>query len=167
MNMENNKNSSEFLTFMLDNGLYAVGVTEIREVLQYSGVTKVPGTSRFLKGIINLRGSVVPVADLRVRFDMPEADTGTNTSVIVTEVNSESGTIVAGILVDSVLEVTELSTDDISPVPTIGTKIDSDFIEGMGNKEGEFIIILKIDKIFSNVEINAVMGKNRKEKVLF
>ncbi len=108
----------------------------------------------FLRGIINLRGSVVPVADLKVKFKMSDVKADINTRIIVTEVSLNAGAVIVGILVDSVQEVIDIPAEHIEPTPKFGTGLNTDFIEGIGKKNDDFIIILNIDAVFSLEEIN-------------
>jgi purine-binding chemotaxis protein CheW len=140
---------NQYLTFTLDGEQYAIGVDKVREVLEYTRVTKIPKTANYMKGIINLRGSGVPVIDLRLKFGLPEIESTEDTSIIVMEVSMGDGLLVIGALADSVQEVIELEASQIEPAPRFGTKLASEFILGMGKKDDSFIILLDIDKIFS------------------
>jgi purine-binding chemotaxis protein CheW len=150
--------STQHLTFKLDDEVFAVDISKIREVLEFKTVTKVPRTPDFMCGVINLRGGVVPVVDLRLKFGMPEAERTVNTCIIIVEVSLDNETVVIGALADSVQEVFELEPDQIEPAPKIGTKLNTEFIRGMGKRDGEFIIILDIDKAFSSDELAIVQG---------
>lgn len=150
---ENNLN--QYLTFTVSNELYALNVSNIREVLEFQTVTKVPRMPDFMKGVINLRGSVVPVLDLKMKFGLGDTDKTIDTSVIVTEMEMEEETVVIGLLTDAVNEVLELNEEEIEPTPYMGTKVQSEFIKGMGKKGEEFIIVLDINRILSAQEIQA------------
>lgn len=143
----------QYLTFRLMDEVYAFDVEKVREILEYSSITKVPQTPEYMRGVINLRGSVVPVMDMRLKFGMPESEKTVNTCIIVVEVLHENDVVVVGALADSVQEVFELEPDQIEPPPHIGTKINSTIIRGMGKSGGQFIMILDIDKIFSSDEL--------------
>ncbi|MFW6387744.1 MAG: chemotaxis protein CheW [bacterium] len=147
---------NQYLTFTLDNEQYAVEVNKVKEVLEYTEVTKVPRTQQFMRGVINLRGSVVPVVDLRLKFDMGETEQTIDTSIVVMEVQIDEETVTLGALTDSVQEVIGLDDSQIEPAPSIGTKIDNRFIRGIGKLEERFVIILDIDRIFRDDEIAAV-----------
>jgi purine-binding chemotaxis protein CheW len=127
----------------------------VREILEFTGVTKVPRTPEFMRGVINLRGSVVPVMDMRLKFNLSETEKTVNTCVIVVEVLLDGETMVIGALVDSVQEVFELEPSQIEPAPKIGIQVDTGFIKGMGKRDDRFIIILDIDKVFSSTELSA------------
>lgn len=144
------------LTFKLDTEVFAIDISKVREVLEFSSVTKVPQTPDFMCGVINLRGSVVPVVDLRLKFGMVEAQKTVDTCIIIAEVTLDGETTVIGSLVDSVQEVYEFESSQIEPAPKIGTNLNTEFIWGMGKRVGEFIIILDIDKVFSSDEFSVM-----------
>ncbi len=148
--------ATQHLTFKLDEEVFAIDISQIREVLEFTTVTKVPQTPDFMCGVINLRGSVVPVVDLRLKFSMLAAEKTVNTCVIIVEVQLDGESTVIGALADSVQEVLELEPDQIEPAPKIGTTLSTDFIKGMGKREDEFIIILDINKVFSTDELSLV-----------
>jgi len=143
----------QYVTFMLGEELFGVDVARAREILGYVPVTKVPQTPPFMLGVINLRGSVVPVIDLRRKFGMPAAERTVDTCIIVIEIDMDGETSILGALADSVREVLELSAEQIEPPPRLGTGMKVDFIRGMGKVNDEFLMILDIDKIFSTDEI--------------
>jgi len=150
--------TTQYLTFKLDEEVFSVDISKVREVLDFTTVTKVPQTPDFMRGVINLRGSVVPVVDLRLKFGMSRTEKTVNTCVIIVEINIEGEVTVLGALADSVQEVIDLEPDQIEPAPKIGTRLRTDFITGMGKRENQFIMILDIDKIFSSEEIAVVQG---------
>lgn len=147
---------SQYLTFTLAEEVYAVDVSIVREILEINTITKVPQTPDFMRGVINLRGSVVPVIDLRLKFGMMPTEQTINTCIIVVEVNMGGEIIVLGSLADSVQEVIEMEPGLIEPAPHIGTRLNTDFIKGMGKHDGRFIMILDIDKVFSGSELSTV-----------
>ncbi|TRO77883.1 chemotaxis protein CheW [Desulfuromonas acetexigens] len=153
MNQEENH---QYLTFKLDDEVFALGIDKVREVLDYTSVTKVPQTPDFMRGVINLRGSVVPVVDMRLKFGMAKTEKTVNTCIIIVEINLEGETTVLGALADSVQEVLDLEPHQIEPAPKIGTKLRTEFIRGMGKRDEQFIIILDIDKVFSSEELATV-----------
>ena len=148
--------TTQFLTFRLDEEIFALDITKVREVLDYTIVTKVPRTPDFMRGVINLRGSVVPVVDMRLKFGMSATESGVNTCIIITEVQVDNETIVLGALADAVQEVLDLDAGSIAAPPRIGTKLRTEFIKGMGKQNDRFIIILDIDKVFSTDELTSV-----------
>ena len=145
--------NTQYLTFKLDDEIFALGIDKVREVLDYTSVTKVPQTPDFMRGVINLRGSVVPVVDMRLKFGMAKTEKTVNTCIIIVEINLEGETTVLGALADSVQEVLDLEPNQIEPAPKIGTKLRNEFIRGMGKRGEQFIIILNIDKVFSGEEL--------------
>src|SRR5512143_4065034 len=134
--------ATQYLTFRLAEEVYALDIGKVREVLDFTTATKVPRTPDFMRGVINLRGSVVPVVDLRLKFGMSATEKTVNTCVIITEVTVDNDTTVLGALADSVQEVIDLAPADISPAPKIGTRLRTEFIRGMGKRDDKFIIIL-------------------------
>ncbi len=146
----------QYLTFKLRDEVFGVDVAQVREILDYIKVTKVPQTPEFMCGVINLRGNVVPVVDMRLKFGLQKTKTTVNTCIVVVEVDLEGENTVLGALVDSVQEVFELDPKDVEPAPKIGTKLKTDFIKGMGKRDDKFIILLNIDKVFSSEELSIV-----------
>jgi len=140
--------TTQYLTFKLEDEVFALDIAKVREVLEYTTITKVPRTPDFMCGVINLRGGVVPVVNMRLKFGMPDAEKTVNTCIIITEVTIDGEITVLGALADSVQEVMDLEPDQIEPAPKIGTKLDTDFIKGMGKHDNKFIMILDIDKVF-------------------
>jgi len=153
---DNTRETTQFLTFKLGDEVFALDISKVREVLDFTTVTKVPRTPEFMRGVINLRGSVVPVVDLRLKFGMTRTESSVNTCVIITEVTVDNDTTVLGALADSVQEVLDLEPGSIAPAPKIGTKLKTEFIKGMGRRDDRFIIILDIDKVFSSDELSLV-----------
>jgi purine-binding chemotaxis protein CheW len=151
--------TTQYLTFMLADEVFAVDVGRVREILEITSITKVPQTPDFMRGVINLRGSVVPVIDMRLKFGMSETERTVNTCIIVVEVAMDGETIVLGSLADSVQEVIEMEPEQIEAAPHIGTHLNTDFIKGMGKHDNRFVMILDIDKIFSAQELESVAGK--------
>ena len=151
----------QYLTFKLNDEVFGVDVAQVREILDYIKITKVPQTPDFMCGVINLRGSVVPVVDMNLKFGMQKSEKTVNTCIVVVEVNLEGSTTVIGALVDSVQEVFEIEAQNIEPAPRIGTKLKTEFIKGMGKQEDKFIIILDIDKVFSFDELEIVQNAGR------
>lgn len=137
----------QYLTFVLDSEVFGVDVARVREILEYTTVTKVPKTERYMRGVINLRGSVVPVVDMRVLFGLAEAGTTVNTCIIVMEVVADGSAFVMGALADSVREVMELDPAQVEPAPKIGSRVKNEFVSGMGRQNNEFIMILDIDRM--------------------
>jgi len=151
--------TTQYLTFKLDDEVFALDVAKVREILEESSITKVPQTLDFMRGVINLRGSVVPVIDLRLKFGMSRTEKTVNTCIIVVEVQLEDEVIVLGAMADSVQEVIEMESSQIEAAPHIGSRLNTDFIKGMGKHDNRFIIILDIDKVFTGNELASVSGQ--------
>lgn len=150
---------TQYLTFRLDEEVFALDVAKVREILEEDSITKVPQTPDFMRGVINLRGSVVPVIDLRLKFGMSRTERTVNTCIIVVEVDMDGEVIILGALADSVQEVIEMEPQQIEAAPHIGARLNTEFINGMGKVDGHFVIILDIDRIFSGDDLAAVAGK--------
>ena len=138
-----------YLSFRLSEEVFAINVSKVTNILEMSRITKIPKTPEYMKGVINLRGTVLPVIDLRIKFGLPEKEATVDTSIIVLSIDLDGEIVMVGIQVDAVKEVLELKTDDIAPSPTIGSNYNSGFIEVMWRTEDIFIMILDIDRVFS------------------
>jgi purine-binding chemotaxis protein CheW len=149
----------QYLTFRLGNEIFATDVAKVREVLDLTTITAILRTPEFMAGVINLRGSVVPVVDLRLCFEMSKTETTRNTCIVVVEVQLDGESTIIGALADSVEEVIDLEPEQIQPAPRIGMQIRTDFIRGMGKRDTQFIMILDIDRVFSVEELAAVHGQ--------
>jgi len=156
MNATEITETRQYLTFKLGDEIFATDVAKVREVLDFTNITKIPRTPDFMSGVINLRGNVVPVVDLRLCFEMSKTEKTVNTCVVVVEMMLDGEPTIIGALADSVEEVIDLEPEQIEPAPKIGTKIRTDFIKGMGKRDSLFIMILDIDRIFSTEELSAV-----------
>ncbi len=161
--MADEKKTNQYLTFTVSEEVYALNVLNVREVLEFSQISKVPRMPNFMRGIINLRGSIVPVIDLKLKFGMGQTEKTIDTSIIVCEMVLEEETIVMGLLTDSVREVIDLDENEIEPTPYVGAKIDTAFILGMGKKDDEFLIILNMEKILTANELNMVSAAEEGE----
>jgi purine-binding chemotaxis protein CheW len=144
---------NQYLTFTLEDEQYAVTVSKVREVIEYTHITKIPKTASFMKGVVNIRGSSVPVIDLRSKFGMEESKDIKSASIIITEIDTREGKIVLGALADSVQEVIELEPSQIEDPPRFGANLNAEFLEGIGKKDDKFVIILDIDKIFDTEDV--------------
>lgn len=151
----------QYLTFRLGEEIYALDISKVREVLDFTTITKVPRTPEFMRGVINLRGSVVPVVDLRLKFGMTLTERTVNTCVIITEVSVDNDTTILGVLADSVQEVMDLDPSQIEPAPKIGTRLRTEFIKGMGKRDDAFVILLDIDRVFSSDELALTQSVER------
>ena len=152
----NSIETNQYLTFKLEDEVFGLAIGKVREVLDFTTITKVPRTPEYMRGVINLRGSVVPVVDLHLKFGLAQTEKTVNTCIIIVEISMEGEITVLGALADSVQEVVELEPEQIEPAPKIGTKLNTEFIKGMGKREDQFIILLDIDKVFSSDELSLV-----------
>lgn len=157
--------TSQFLTFALAEDIFAIDVVMAKEVLDFAEVTQVPQTPDYMLGVINLRGSVVPVIDMRLKFGLPAAEKTRDSCIIVVEINVDGEIVTVGAMADSVREVMDMTPDQIEPPPRIGTRLNTAFIKGMGNLGDKFVIILDINRIFTADELalaQAVSGQEEK-----
>jgi purine-binding chemotaxis protein CheW len=155
--------TTQYLTFKLGDEVFALDIAKVREVLDFTAVTKVPRTPEFMRGVINLRGNVVPVVDMRLKFGLTRTEKTVNTCIIIVEISLDGDTTVLGALADSVQEVLDLGPGQIEPAPKIGTRLRTEFIKGMGKRDEQFIIILDIDKVFSVDELSLVQDAGQTE----
>jgi len=144
----------KYLTFILAEEEYGIGILKIKEIIGMLPISSVPQTPEFVKGVINLRGKVIPVMDLRLRFGMPPIDYSDRTCIIVVEIGGQAGTILVGIVVDAVSEVLNIKGDDIEKTPTFGTELNTDYILGMAMMAGGVKILLDIDQVLSSDELS-------------
>ncbi len=139
----------QYLTFKLGDELFAINVGQVREVLEVSPITKVPTAPPYMRGVVNVRGKAIPVADLRIKFGLPPVPDTVHTRVVVLEVEIDGELAVIGGIADSVHEVIELEPGQINPPPRIALRWKTELIQGMGRRRDEFIIILDINAVFS------------------
>ena len=144
---------AQYLTFLLGGEMFAIGILNIKEIIEYGNLTEIPMMPAFIRGVINLRGAVVPVIDLSARFGGKPTEVGRRTCIVIVEVPDEDTRHDIGIIVDAVSEVLEIPASEIEPAPSFGAKIRADFIFGMGKVVGKFVILLDIDKVLSVEEI--------------
>ncbi|RKH65885.1 chemotaxis protein CheW [Corallococcus llansteffanensis] len=144
---------SSYLSFMLAEEEYAVGLLRVREIIEYRPVTRVPGMPVAVQGVINLRGSVVPVVDLAVKFGLPPRPITRWSCFVIVEVTLDGQQTVLGLLADTVREVLELGGDDIEPPPAFGTRVRLEFLRGMGRHNDTFILLLDLDRLLSLEEL--------------
>lgn len=145
-------NVRQYVTFFLAEELFGIEVTRTREILNLTPITQVPQTPGYMLGVINLRGQVVPVIDMRLKLGLSIGEQTQNTCIIVVEIIAEGETVIVGLLADAVNEVLDLLDSQIEPPPKLGTKINTTFIQGMGDIEGRLLILLDIDRVFSDDE---------------
>jgi purine-binding chemotaxis protein CheW len=148
--------TSQYMTFKLGAELFAIDVAQVREVLEVAQITKLPTAPRYMRGVVNVRGQATPVVDLRLKFGLPESPDTVHTRIIVMELDLDGEATVLGGIADSVHEVIELEPASINPPPRIAMRWRTDFIQGMGKRGDDFIIILDVDAVFSAEELAVV-----------
>lgn len=149
---------AQYLTFLLGGEMYAIGILNIKEIIGYGQPTQVPMMPNYVRGIINLRGRVVPVIDLLPRFGRESTEVSKRTCVVIIDVEVEGEHQDIGVVVDAVSEVLQIASRDIEPPPAFGAKIRADFIAGMGKINDKFVIILNVDKVLSVEELAQLVG---------
>jgi purine-binding chemotaxis protein CheW len=146
--------------------MFAIGILAIREIIEYGHLTEVPMTPPFIRGVINLRGAVVPVVDLAVRFARPASAVSKRTCIVIIDIDQADGTTnQMGIVVDAVSEVLEIPASEIEPPPEFGARIRTDFISGMGKVGGKFVVMLDVNKVLSIEEVAVVSAMNQTEAI--
>jgi purine-binding chemotaxis protein CheW len=146
----------QYLTFALGDEMFAIGILAIREIIEYGALTEVPMTPPFIRGVINLRGAVVPVVDLAVRFGRQPRENTKRTCIVIIEVNVGTGCQEMGIVVDSVSAVLEIPASEIEPPPQFGANLRVDFLSGMGKVDGRFVSLLDVNRVLSVDEVACV-----------
>lgn len=152
-----------YLTLKLDKELLALDVSQVKEVLDLCTITRVPRTPEFMKGVINLRGMVIPVIDLRQKFGMPSIEKTIDSRIVVAEINLDGTETVVGVLTDSVHDVIEIGHDKIDAAPETGKRWRREYIKGIGKQGDNFILLLDLDRIFSDNQLLSIM-ENQKEE---
>jgi purine-binding chemotaxis protein CheW len=147
----------QYLTFMLGDEVFAIGILHIKEIIGYGGVTDVPMMPECIRGVINLRGAVVPVMDLSARFGKHATPITKRSCIVIVEVDANGERQDMGVVVDAVNAVLEIASSDIEPAPAFGARIRTDFIEGMGKIDGRFVILLDVNQVLSTDEIGAIV----------
>ncbi len=148
--------TGKYLTFSLEKEEYGIGILKVKEIIGMMPITSVPRTPEFVKGVINLRGKVIPVLDLRAKFEMKSISYTDRTCIIVVEIDSNSATILIGIVVDAVSEVLNIKEEEIEETPKFGTRLKHDYILGMAKRDGGVKILLNIDRVLSTEEITEI-----------
>ena len=148
----------QYLTFFLAEEEYAVSIQKVKEIIEYTSITKVPKVPRWIRGVINLRGNVVPVVDLAVRFGLDERPITKTTCIVIVEVQQDTENTVMGVIADAVNQVIELNPDDIEQPPAFGTRVRLEYLAGMGKLGKKFALILNIDRVLSAAELLTVAG---------
>jgi purine-binding chemotaxis protein CheW len=165
MSNDSRKKVNSYLSFQIGTEIFAANVTSILNILEMTKITRVPKSPVFMKGVMNLRGSVLPVLDTRIKFGLPETEYTTNTCILVLEILSKNETIQMGAIVDNVQEVLELSDDEIQPPPSIGTNYRSDFLVGMASKNNNFIMIIDVNEVFADYDIINIQELSAESKI--
>jgi purine-binding chemotaxis protein CheW len=157
--------TNSFLSFKLSGEHFAIEVMKIMEILEVPKITKVPQAPAFLKGVVNLRGGVLPVIDARVKFGLPPIEQSVDTCILVLNIDLEEENIVVGAMVDSVSEVFEMEEKHIQPSPSIGARYRADFIKGMIKEKDQFMMLLNIDKVFSTEDLETIKESNQETEL--
>ena len=150
--------NNTYLTFFLDEELYGLNIQMVREVLEFTSITRVPMTADFMRGVINVRGHVVPVIDLRKKFGLAEGRRTAETCIIIVELEIDGEAATMGALADGVKEVLDIPAEQIDAAPRLGSRLDTRFIAGIGKLADGFVILLNIDEIFSDRELSMIAG---------
>ncbi|MBN2736777.1 MAG: chemotaxis protein CheW [Spirochaetales bacterium] len=156
----------EYLIFTIEKELYALHIAKVLEVVEFTSITRVPKTPNYMRGVVNLRGDVVPVIDLKLKFGLSETEKNLDTSIIVMEIIIEGENIILGALADAVHEVITLEAGEIEPAPKIGSIIDAEYLIGIGKKDEQFLLILNMDKIISTKELAILESAKGHEKAI-
>ncbi len=151
--------TNQYLTFVLDSERYALNVTQVREVLEVATIHRIPHMPDYMKGVTNIRGKVLPVVDLRLKFGMGELEDTVDTAIIVAEVGSGEDGVAVGCRADAVDQVIDIPDENIEPAPRIGTRVDGELIQGIGKVDDAFVVILRLDKVFGEHELTAVAAQ--------
>ena len=145
--------TEQYLTFFIHGEEYAVGILRVKEIIEFESVTRVPSVPAHVRGVINLRGAVLPVVDLSAKFGGEQSEPSRTTCIVVVETQLRGEVIVAGVMADAVSEVVDLAAEQIDPPPSFGTGVRVDFLTGMGKLDGRLVLILDIDRVLSPVEL--------------
>lgn len=153
----------QYLTFQMAGEEYAVAIMRVREIIQLDRVTRVPSAPRWIRGVVNLRGGVVPVADLALKFGMEASEITKWSCLVIVEVEQRGEPVVMGVLADSVRQVMDLTPEDVEPAPSFGTRIDGEFLLGMARQGNRFALLLDIDRVLSDEETAGVTQSHRED----
>jgi purine-binding chemotaxis protein CheW len=155
MSLPDDTVSTQYLSFFLAGEEYALGILQVKEIIEYDTVTRVPGAPTWVRGVTNLRGSVLPVIDLAGKFGMAPCTINRRSCIVVVEVSVQKEQLVLGVLVDAIGQVLEFAPGDVEPVPAFGTPVRPDYLMGMGRSGKKFVLLLDIDRVLSSQEILA------------
>jgi purine-binding chemotaxis protein CheW len=148
----------QYLSFFIAGEEYAVGILQVREIIEHDAVTRVPGSPAWIRGVTNLRGSVLPVIDLAMKFGLPPSTINPRSCIVVVEVGFQGEKLVMGMLADAVGQVLDLGPGDVEPPPAFGTPVHADYLCGMGKAGRKFILLLDIDRLLNSHELRAASG---------
>lgn len=148
----------KYLTFFLDNEEYGIEILKVQEIIRMQSITSIPRTPPFIRGVINLRGKVIPVMELRTRFDLPHHDDDEKTCIVVVRIKREDGELATGIIIDEVKEVVDIAAEYIEQTPSFGASIDTGFIMGIGKTGDTVRMLLDIDKVLSGKELDTLQN---------
>jgi len=143
----------QILTFLIGGDEYGVNITDVKEIIEYAPTTKIPSSPVFMKGVLNLRGSVVPVIDLALKFGLAESPVTKRTCIVIAEIDHEGKKGLLGVVVDRVNQVMDILPEEVEPPPSFGTPVHPEFVKGLAKREKSFILILALDKILSLEEL--------------
>ena len=153
LKMETSEIQGKYLTFNLMEEFYGVNVDWILQIIAIPDITKIPKTPHFVKGVINLRGKIIPVIDLRLRFKLPEQEYNERTSIVIIKIKTEKSEVFIGIIVDKVLEVLDIHANQIEPTPAFGVDLDTQFILGMAKVKNLVVSLLNMNEVLTNIEL--------------
>lgn len=145
-----------FLTLTLGKEHFALNIYAVREILDMTEITRIPKTEDYMRGVVNVRGTAVPVVDLRMKFGMEPVEATLNTRIVILEIRRGEDVTVVGAMADSVREVLELDPGSIDPPPSMGASVSTDFIRGIGKHDGRFLIVLDVDRLFATDEVHVL-----------
>jgi purine-binding chemotaxis protein CheW len=157
---------SQYLSFFMDGEEYAIGILQVKEIIRYDTVTRVPSTPRWIRGVLNLRGLVVPVVDLAAKFGLRDSPVTAQTCVVIVETDLDGERTLMGVMTDAVSQVLDLGPQDIGEPPTFGTRVRVDYLVGMGKIGKKFVLILDIDGVLSAAELMAVAAATVPEEIV-
>ena len=147
--------NDQYLTFFLAGEEYAISILQVTDIIECGAVTRVPGTPPWIRGVHNLRGTVVPVIDLAIKFGLPATEITRRTCIVIVELRADDETLIMGVMADSVHQVVDFTTEQIQPPPAFGPRVHVDCLLGMASSNGKFVLLLDIDRVFSSDEIVA------------
>jgi len=145
--------NDQYLTFFLAGEEYAITILQVTDIIECGAVTRVPGTPPWIRGVHNLRGTVVPVIDLAIKFGLPATEVTRRTCIVIVELRADEETLIMGVMADSVHQVVDFTAEQIQPAPAFGPRVHVDCLRGMASSNGKFVLLLDIDRVFSSDEV--------------